>query len=868
MMVVQYEHIPTEILGLIESYLSPSDCAHLSATCTSLHHRWTARRWQRTFQLHYGHRNKIRTKERMLKLRRFRKRLIKFDKEEHLMGHTLDFDGGSRLSASTDLDYDNFLSIKEQQLQTLHERKKHTQQKQQRRSALFAKYDECYKDGWEFTFVGCCHDNEMFGPSFCTKCKLQQSSTTASTSCSPSNEQGGSTQMANGNNNCNAIKDSSNYDDIMSTDALTTQFNVTALVPSVKRLYVDLWDNIELALLGYYDAQQDEEGSETTAVAGQRNQGHLFHPSHHTQYPVPAIMRILRTSVLPELAEYLYFVVGFKPLAVRGLNESAVRRRRRRRRDGGVMGPVLSRRLSGGDLDAESSSLRYVRITGRSPQEDQHLQGTTSHSTTTLEEINSLRDAATTMSAWKLACFLRERGVGCLRCAICDRIDLMGDELFEEYDCGRTTTGIQLNEGDDDENSSEDELRGTTRLLSSGRSPFLREFQRQIGGGGAWMSPCQCPELVHRQCLEQKLKLIPKFEPWERFKLYIGRVGTTFFNSKKENNGKSNHDISLPLDEHSNEEPIAPRVWISYDNTIPLRRSQEEEDTVISVDHLGRFRSPAACCETCGWRFLRTVRLPRSKWEVLAASLSDPISLMRALSTFVHFLLVCAFIAACEGMCSECDTHRILMTTSLGVFKWPTTGLNGFALAYWQLQQCCMLHIFFSPRFAAIVDRLWLGPISLFYCRLYFYFLVTSAVLAVSYIPMVTRTIRVNILESFIPSWVLESLQPVGNAVALANLFQYAIVSTTVICIFWRTNIRIFTVADGKDAVAILRRREDFVRNENRGVGDQGGVALQNINVDPDVAMNHQVPIQQRIVGVGAGDNNAASHPIYHGPWQ
>ena len=60
----------------------------------------------------------------------------------------------------------------------------------------------------------------------------------------------------------------------------------------------------------------------------------------------------------------------------------------------------------------------------------------------------------------------------------------------------------------------------------------------------------------------------------------------------------------------------------------------------------------------------------------------------------------------------------------------------------------------------------------------------------------------------------------------------------------------------------------DFVRNENRGVGDQGdAAALQNINVDPDVAMNHQVQLQ-RIVGVGAGDNNAASHPIYHGPWQ
>ena len=38
-MSVEYENIPREILGLIESYLSPSDCAHLSATSTSLHRR-------------------------------------------------------------------------------------------------------------------------------------------------------------------------------------------------------------------------------------------------------------------------------------------------------------------------------------------------------------------------------------------------------------------------------------------------------------------------------------------------------------------------------------------------------------------------------------------------------------------------------------------------------------------------------------------------------------------------------------------------------------------------------------------------------------------------------------------------------------
>ena len=66
--------------------------------------------------------------------------------------------------------------------------------------ALFNKYYECYKEGWEDTFVGCCHDINEKKDTCCGE----------------------------------------------STDALSTQFNVTALVPSLKRLYVDLWDAIEL----------------------------------------------------------------------------------------------------------------------------------------------------------------------------------------------------------------------------------------------------------------------------------------------------------------------------------------------------------------------------------------------------------------------------------------------------------------------------------------------------------------------------------------------------------------------------------------------------------------------------------------------
>jgi len=319
-------------------------------------------------------------------------------------------------------------------------------------------------------------------------------------------------------------------------------------------------------------------------------------------------------------------------------------------------------------------------------------------------------------------------------------------------------------------------------------------------------------------------------------------------------------------------DPIAPRVWISYDSAIPLQRQHTfEENSVIAVDNMGRFCSSDATCEMCGWRFVRTVRLPRSKREILTASLSDPISLMRAASTFVHFVLACLFLAACEGMCLDgsCDSHRMLFNTPM--LKWPTTGLNGFALAWWQLQQCCMLHIFFSPRFAAIVDRIWLGPIFIFYCRMYFYFIATSALLCANYIPMVSRTIRINVLEPVISPWILESLKPIGDAIALINLAQYAIVSTTVVCIFWRTHYRIYTVADGKEAAANLRRRENLARvihadaDQQRDAG-QNIVGAQDAAAHADPIARNGLPMQ-RIVGVGAGENSAANHPMYHGPW-
>eukprot|EP00551_Chaetoceros_affinis_P012062 CAMPEP_0203684778 /NCGR_PEP_ID=MMETSP0090-20130426/48211_1 /ASSEMBLY_ACC=CAM_ASM_001088 /TAXON_ID=426623 /ORGANISM="Chaetoceros affinis, Strain CCMP159" /LENGTH=299 /DNA_ID=CAMNT_0050553959 /DNA_START=198 /DNA_END=1094 /DNA_ORIENTATION=- len=51
---VYLNEIPNEILSLIESYIPPSSIVSLTLTCTKYYKRWTSRRWQKTFRLHYG----------------------------------------------------------------------------------------------------------------------------------------------------------------------------------------------------------------------------------------------------------------------------------------------------------------------------------------------------------------------------------------------------------------------------------------------------------------------------------------------------------------------------------------------------------------------------------------------------------------------------------------------------------------------------------------------------------------------------------------------------------------------------------------------------------------------------------------------
>jgi hypothetical protein len=256
------------------------------------------------------------------------------------------------------------------------------------------------------------------------------------------------------------------------------------------------------------------------------------------------------------------------------------------------------------------------------------------------------------------------------------------------------------------------------------------------------------------------------------------------------------------------------RRWLFYDDTV----GHDQNDAsfgihgVAEVDQHNHLTHPLARCDTCGLRYSRSVRLPYDAVEVFLASLVDPLSLMRAFSTFAHFVLCVLFICGTEGMQND-DSREywtVLDYPPFFVLKWPLK--HGCQLAGWQLQQCLMLHIFFSPRFAAIVDRLWLDmPSRAFYCKLYSYFVLTSFGLSLSLLPQCQRVIgHYPIQQAFLSQVWLSRIMPALDIIGMFNLLQYSVVSTMVVCIFWRTNIRVFTIADSRpnNAQASWQSRE------------------------------------------------------------
>lgn len=445
-----------------------------------------------------------------------------------------------------------------------------------------------------------------------------------------------------------------------------TQFNVSALVPSLMRAYGNLWDRIELSMLGYNDIVLDEREIRHVHVhSNQMNNGWDLN---------------IITSGLAIISKVVNLL--FEPF------------------------------------------LQYATFFSGKAQEKKDFPR---HYAMRLRHID-----LNSMCAWKLACLLRENGVDCLRCRLCDKIDVMN-----------------------------------------------KHSSLKIGKEGAWMTPCRCCEPVHRKCLEERLDLKQKLHTWERAMSWC-QITTDGQNG------------SIP-----SEQLLAPKMWVSYDSPTTVHESRNQFHPAC-VNHTNQFMSPNAKCMSCGETYERDLRLPRNISEVVFSSLSDPLAIARAFSTFSHFLLCVFCIATIEAKCDHktCENNVIFWDRWIPL-SWPLNRTwKAMALAWWQLQQCCMLHILFSPRFVAIVDQLWAHSISIFYVRLYIYFVLTSFVLAISFLPLASRMFHDRIVTSLLKEEYIYLLSPVWDFVAVANLINYAISSTTVIVIFWRTNYRVYTVAN------------------------------------------------------------------------
>jgi len=591
-MTLNLLNVPSEVLNRVESFLLPSDCAQFSGVCRALNCRWNAKRWENTYQMHYGQRARLRGKSNL------------YSDDHGTLG--------------------------------------------------------ALSNGRAYSFVGCCS---------CASCEQ------CNHPCSR--------QPADRLRKSDLSRQFTSLETAEDLSDSNIQFNVSSLLPSVHALYVTLWENIEMAMLGY-QSPTEEHMPVSVARARGRDDAQL---EQQRFAPFPA------TVALSDWMHVMLFMIGLKPMAwnrylIRSMNN--------------LRGNNQSRNNNWHQSRVNTTGIESSYNNGRSK---------VLFAKRRFDPLLAIQSSTTSMSAWKLACILKERGIDCIRCRICNKIDL-------------------------------------------GTSPYA------LQSSDAWIRPCDCSELVHRRCLEEKLGLVVD-------RLYIHRRN---------------------------------RLWLFYDDA---HESSLNIRGVAEVDENNRLTHPKAKCTLCGTRYGRSVRLPYGAIEVLLASLVDPLSLARAFSTFVHFLLCCLFIAGIEGMYQPSDLNSDNYLTfdypPFFALKWPNE--SGWQLAGWQLQQCLMLHIFLSPRFAAIVDRLWFNASSRsFYCRLYVYFVLTSLGLSVSLLPYFRRFI----LRHMVPSWIqteniLLFMVPAFKLMKMMNFLQYTLVSTMVVCIFWRTNIRIFTIADKRE---------------------------------------------------------------------
>ena len=508
-----------------------------------------------------------------------------------------------------------------------------------------------------------------------------------------------------------------------------TQFNLNSLVPSLPKAYGKLWGLIELSFLGLHDVTPAPDQEDRISWAFARMNSSEANAWNFVTTGLSAASKVVHLLSKPFLELLISLFIGI-----------------------------------GKQKEKQVFPTDYARRIRR-------------------VDVNSI-------CAWKLASLLKENGVDCFQCRICDKIDVK--DLKDD----------------------------------------------------AWMAPCRCNGFVHRQCLEDKLGLIQKLYLLEMLKGFGGdpRNGNCFGSLTRTRTRTRTRRHG-----HFERNEIAPQIWVSYDltNANEFHRTRDGAITSpISVNALNQFISPDAKCCNCGEVYERTVRLPRSISEVVLSSLSDPLALARALSTVAYFT-ICIFIIASieEGRCVHgYYENDIGLINTWTLFRWPNRTWKGIALAWWQLQQSCMLHILFSPRFAAVVEQLWMHSIYAFYIRLYFYFVITSIVLAASYFPPASRFVNRSIGMRIFSGETNALLSPVWDFIAAGTLLHYAISSTTVIAIFWRTNYRMYTVANRAET--------------NDEISRQRLLQAQRNNV-----RHHHGPARRRMA-------NWNEHPIYHGQWR
>lgn len=261
-----------------------------------------------------------------------------------------------------------------------------------------------------------------------------------------------------------------------------------------------------------------------------------------------------------------------------------------------------------------------------------------------------------------------------------------------------------------------------------------------------WVVPCLCPALVHLRCLEAHVasaRLQPSLSQAH---------SSPSFSSIPTGYGLS---------------PPARRKWISYDTALlPAAASESEGEK----ESLGR-------CQGCDSLYLPGFRLP-AVGELVSVTWQDELAWKRAGDCILMWLMGVAIVALSEA----------LYQGNGELLAWPEEG--GQVLFWWLLQYVISLNIFLSPRFARVVDLLWLGPVFRFYAKLYLYFLMATFGMLCFFTPLPKRVLGVCIMEGLgMPAW----LMLVGG---WGNFAVLATITSIVIFLFWKTNYRIPTIAD------------------------------------------------------------------------